>query len=86
MRKPIVIAAVGVMVALVGAQQPNPRQQPGAPITLYAPEQHDLYDGRFILSAGRVHMVGDLHSEAGWDHIDNAAASVRLVEGTAVTW
>jgi hypothetical protein len=82
-------ATLGVAVFLaVGdveaprAQQVTPRQQPGAAITLYAPEQHDLYDGRFILSAGRVYMVGHLEAEAGWDHMDNAAASVHPVEGT----
>ena len=26
-------------------------------MTVYTPEQHDLYDGRFVLSAGRVHKV-----------------------------
>src|SRR5688572_31993178 len=49
---------LGLSTAVVAAQQPNPRQQPGAPITLYAPEQHDLYDGRFVLAANRVYMVG----------------------------
>ena len=64
------------------AQQVTPRQQPGATITLYEPEQHDLYDGRFVLSASRVHMVGGLHDAAGWNHMDNAAASVRPVAGS----
>ena len=26
-------------------QAPNPRQQPGAAMHIYAPDQHDLYDG-----------------------------------------
>lgn len=64
------------------AQQVTPRQQPGAEIALYAPEQHDLYDGRFILSAGRVHMIGGLDDPPGWNHMDNAAAHARPVEGT----
>jgi len=41
----------------VDAQQApaaNPRQQPGATVTMYEPDQHDLYDGHFVLSAGRV--------------------------------
>ena len=25
-------------------------------ITLFAPDQHDLYDGRFVMSANRVHL------------------------------
>ena len=68
----------------LGAQQaPNPRQQPGAMITAFAPEQHDLYDGRFILSATRIYMVGTLNDPPGWDHMDNAAATLRPASGTA---
>src|SRR5688572_9442026 len=40
--------------------QPNPRQQSGAQVTMFAPEQHDLYDGDFIMSANRIYMVGGL--------------------------
>lgn len=60
----------------------TPRRQPGAEITLYAPEQHDLYDGHFILSAGRIHQAGGLHDASGWNHMGNDAANVRPVEGT----
>jgi hypothetical protein len=63
------------------AQQADPRQQPGAPITIYAPNQHDLYDGLFTISAGRIHMVGGLNDPPGWDHMDNAAATVKPVAG-----
>ena len=67
----------------VMAQQPNPRQQPGATIAVFAPEQHDLYDGRFVISAGRIHMIGGLNDAVGWDHMDNEAKSARPVGGTA---
>jgi hypothetical protein len=63
-------------------QEATPRQQPGAEITLYAPEQHDLYDGRFVLTAGRIYQIGTLDDPPGWDHIDNDASSARAVEGT----
>jgi hypothetical protein len=63
-------------------QAPNPRQQPGAAITLFAPEQHDLYDGRFILSGNRVHMIGGLNDPPGWNHIDNSGATAKPVGGT----
>jgi hypothetical protein len=76
---PVLALALG---AGVFAQQPNPRQQPNAPITIYAPEQHDLYDGQFIVSASRIYMVGTLNDPTGWDHIDNAAATVRPVSGS----
>jgi len=72
------------LVTTVGAQQkPDPRQQPGAMITMYAPEQHDLYDGHYVLSANRIYMVGGLNDPVGWDHIDNEAKTVKPVSGTA---
>jgi hypothetical protein len=77
------VLATGAAGALVSAQQPpDPRHQPGAPITLYAPEQHDLYDGHFVISANRVYMVGKVDDPEGWDHMDNAAATVRPAAGT----
>ena len=58
------------------AQEVTPRHQPGANMTLYTPEQHQHYDGHFILSARR-------HTDpAGWDHIGNDASNVHPVEGT----
>ena len=57
---PLVLAT-----ALVAADQATPRQQPEAEITLYAPEQHDLYDGHFVLSATRVYQVGRLNDPPG---------------------
>src|SRR5687767_11308584 len=72
------------LATVVNAQQPaNPRQQPGATITMFAPEQHDLYDGHFVLSANRIHMIGGLNDAPGWDHLDNEAKSVKPVSGTA---
>ncbi len=67
----------------VAQQAANPRQQPGAAVTLFAPDQHDLYDGHFVLSAGRLYMVGSLNDPSPWDHMDNAASSVRPAPGTA---
>jgi hypothetical protein len=76
----IVLLAAGVTVA--AQQSPNPRQQPGGSITMFAPDQHDLYDGHFILSANRIYMVGGLNDPEGWDHMDNAAATVKPVAGS----
>ena len=47
------------------------------------PEQHDLYDGHYVLSANRIHMVGGLNDPVGWDHMDNEAKTVKPVSGTA---
>jgi hypothetical protein len=76
------ITAALLGIVATGQQPPNPRQQPGAAISMFAPEQHDLYDGRFILSANRIYMVGGLNDAPGWDHLDNAAANVKRATGT----
>ena len=72
-----------LLLPTVAQQKPDPRRQPGAPITVFAPEQHDLYDGRFVISANRIYMVGGLKDPVGWDHMDNAAKNVKAVSGTA---
>jgi hypothetical protein len=82
------VGVLGVVLAAVtpgdgAAQQPpNPRQQPGASVTLFAPDQHDLYDGHFVLTGSRVHMVGGLNDPPGWNHMDNSGASAKPVGGT----
>jgi hypothetical protein len=82
MRRGILTCAL-VLAVTTAAQQPNPRQQPGASVTIFAPEQHDLYDGRFVISANRIYMVGGLNDAPGWDHLDNEARNVHAVSGTA---
>jgi hypothetical protein len=79
----VAVAIVLAGVAALAQQAANPRQQPGAAVTVFAPEQHDLYDGHFVLSANRVFMVGGLNDAPGWDHMDNAAAHVHAANGTA---
>ncbi len=67
-------AAIILAAALVSAQPAvNPRQQPGAGVHIFAPDQHDLYDGHFVISANRVYMVGGLNDAPGWNHMDNDA-------------
>jgi hypothetical protein len=82
MRRSFIILGVVVFTSIAAQQAPNPRQQPGATVTMFAPEQHDLYDGHFILSATRIYMVGGLNDAPGWDHMDNAAATLRPASGT----
>jgi hypothetical protein len=85
--KKLLVSSVVLMLALandslaLGAQG-TARQQPGAEITLYAPEQHDLYDGRFVLEASRVYQVGRLEDPPGWDHMGNDGSNVHEVQGT----
>src|SRR3954467_1522668 len=83
MHKGIAILMLLCGAALAAQQTANPRQQPGAMITMFAPEQHDLYDGHYILSANRIYMVGALNDPVGWDHMDNEAKAVKPVSGTA---
>jgi hypothetical protein len=80
---PVLTAAIiGAATAGFIAQTANPRQQPGAAVTLFAPEQHDLYDGRFVLSAGRLHMVGNLNDPPGWDHMGNSGTTAKPAAGS----
>ena len=50
---------------------------------LYAPEQHDLYDGRFIITGSRIYQVGALNDESPWDHMGNDGRNLRPVGGVA---
>jgi hypothetical protein len=77
------IAGVAIGSSLPAQQQPNPRQLPGATVHIFAPEQHDLYDGHFVISANRIYMVGGLKDPEGWDHLDNEAKNVRPVRSTS---
>ena len=81
MRRTFMIIGIVVLTSMAAQQAPNPRQQPGATVTMFAPEQHDLYDGHST-SASRVYMVGGLDDAPGWDHMDNAAANLRPAAGT----
>src|SRR3989304_2510149 len=84
MSLPAILLALAGAMAVSGqdAKKKTPTSQPGTDLTIYSPKNHDLYDGRFILSAGNVYMVGELNDKPGWDHIDNEAKNVNKVEGT----
>ncbi|MCZ6917370.1 MAG: hypothetical protein O7I93_11375, partial [Gemmatimonadetes bacterium] len=77
------VAAVACAAPERGTEEQSrgPRQQPGTEAGLYAPEQHDLYDGRFVLTGGRIYQAGTLSDTPPWDHMGNDAANVRSVEG-----
>ena len=72
--------AISGMLLVLGLQA-TARQQPDANITLYAPDQHDLYDGRFVLGASRVYQVGRHGDASGWNHMGNDAGEAHAVEG-----
>lgn len=75
------LTLVSALGAGAARAQSGPRSQPGTEIDIYAPEQHDLYDGHFILAAGRIYQVGRLNDPPGWNHMDNEARTVHAVEG-----
>jgi len=60
----------------------GPRTQPGTEMGLYTPEQHALYDGRFVVSGSRIFQAGVLADESPWDHMGDDASNLREVGGT----
>jgi hypothetical protein len=75
------VTLMTALPTIADGQVATPRRQPGAAMTVYEPEQHDLYDGHFVLSAGRIYQVGDLDDPPGWEHIGNDASNVHPVGG-----
>src|SRR5688500_18019606 len=81
MKIQLAIAMVGLLGLAAAQQAVNPRQQPGAQVHIFAPDQHDLYDGHFVMSANRIYMAGGVNDPEGWDHLDNEAKTVHPVAG-----
>lgn len=80
-----VIAALGLFAFVVGAgaqTERGPRSQPDTEMGLYAPNQHELYDGRFVIRGSRVYQAGTLDDESPWDHMGDDAGDLRSVGGT----
>jgi hypothetical protein len=48
---------------------------------IYAPGQHELYDGRFRIRGSRVFQVGTLNDASPWDHMGDDASNLRPVHG-----
>ena len=69
--------------ATAQAPERGPRTQPGTAMGLYEPGQHDLYDGRFVISGARIYQVGTLNDASPWDHMGNDGKTLRPVGGTA---
>lgn len=63
------------------AREPGARYQPDTMLGIYAPEQHDLYDGHFIITGTRVYQAGTLEDASPWDHMGDDASNVRAVGG-----
>jgi hypothetical protein len=75
---------VGMATALMACEAPSdrgPRTQPGTAMGLYAPNQHELYDGRFIIRGNRIYQAGSLNDTSPWEHMGDDAANLRSVQG-----
>jgi hypothetical protein len=61
--------------------QRGPRTQPETTMGMYAPNQHELYDGRFIIRGTRIYQAGTLDDPSPWDHMGDDAKNLRVVDG-----
>ena len=48
---------------------------------MYAPQQHELYDGRFNIVGRNVYQSGSLNETSPWDHMDGRANNLHKVSG-----
>src|SRR5690606_35127960 len=76
----VVLVAASSTLAQPQAER-GPRHQPGTTMGMYAPEQHELYDGRFIIRGSRIYQVGTLNDPSPGEHMGNDASNGRPVEG-----
>lgn len=80
-----IVGCIGVslVVATVAAQtNRGPRAQPDTAMGLYAPNQHELYDGRFVIRGSRIYQAGTLDDASPWNHMGDDASNLRAVGGT----
>ncbi len=84
MLRPLRLLSVSLCIMTAAAQAQSvrgPRSQPDTAMGLYAPEQHERYDGRFNIRGTRIYQVGNLNDKSPWDHMDNDAKRLRPVDG-----
>lgn len=67
-----------------GETDRGPHAQPETEMGMYTPRQHELYDGRFVVTGREIFQVGTLNDEPPWDHMGNEAANLRPVHGSAM--
>ena len=84
LRSMIVLAACLLTAASAAQEQPQrtARFQPDAAMSLYAPRQHELYDGHFVIRGTRVYQVGTLRDKSPWEHMGDDGKKLRAVDGT----
>lgn len=62
-------------------QERSARSQPETTMGMYAPQQHELYDGEFKIVGRNIFQAGKLNDESPWDHMDDDASDLRYVGG-----
>jgi hypothetical protein len=75
----LTLIATGTVLA---QDERGPRVQPGTTMQFYAPEQHELYDGNFIIGGSKIYQVGTLNDRLPWDHMGDDASNLQAVHGT----
>lgn len=58
------------------------RSQPDTAMGLYTPEQHELYDGHFVIRGTKIYQSGTLNDKSPWDHMGDDAKNLRPVGGS----
>ena len=78
----ILVASLSAMMEGANAQVARgPRAQPDTQMGLYAPSQHQLYDGRFVIRGSQIYQAGTLNDESPWDHMGDDAGNLRPLDG-----
>ena len=80
--KMLLLLTVAASSTLLAQEVRGPRTQPGTAMQLYAPEQHELYDGHFVISGSKIYQVGTLDDRSPWDHMGDDASNLRAVHGS----
>lgn len=80
-RATILITVLLISVQAAAQVERGPRVQPDTQMGMYAPTQHELYDGKFKIQGSRIFQVGTLDEKSPWDHMGNDAHNLRPVHG-----
>jgi hypothetical protein len=76
-----ILVTLGLSVSANAQTERGPRTQPDTNMGIYAPSQHELYDGRFIIRGTRIYQAGTLNDESPWNHMGDDATNLRAVHG-----
>ena len=61
-----------------------PTQASDKQLQIYAPNQHELYDGEFNIVGHKIYQAGILNDASPWNHMGDDASNLRSVEGEFV--